>query len=132
MLFSFHGFSLSEFLCRNNTTNDRDVLGLFLSVFSSCLLFTEQISGARSDRTRASSCVCLSPVPPPIPDHRGVDLISNALHSLGSGIERTDAVGNAIGYAKFRSRSNDAVIRVYGEPGKVIETHQHEGDFREP
>src|SRR5215468_4186395 len=67
MLFSFHGFSLSEFLCRNNTTNDRDVLGLFLSVFSSCLLFTEQISGARSDRTRASSCVCLSPVSPPTP-----------------------------------------------------------------
>ena len=62
------GFLCLSFCCRNNTTNDRDVLGLFLSVFSSCLLFAEQISGTRSDRTRASSCLCLSPVSPlPIP-----------------------------------------------------------------
>ncbi len=25
----------------------------------------------------------------------------------------------------------DAVIRVYGEAGNVIETHEHEGDFKE-
>jgi hypothetical protein len=29
------------------------------------------------------------------------------------------------------SRSHDAVIRVYDEAGKVIETHDHAGDFRE-
>jgi hypothetical protein len=29
------------------------------------------------------------------------------------------------------SRSHDAVIRVYDEAGKVIETHEHAGDFRE-
>jgi len=33
-----------------------------------------------------------------------------------------DAVSNAIGYAKFYSRSRDAVIRVYDEAGNVIET----------
>jgi hypothetical protein len=38
---------------------------------------------------------------------------------------------NAIGYAKFRSRSHDAVIRVYDEAGEVIETHEHAGDFKE-
>jgi hypothetical protein len=27
----------------------------------------------------------------------------------------------AIGYAKFRSRSHDAVIRVYGETGNVLD-----------
>jgi hypothetical protein len=43
-----------------------------------------------------------------------------------------DAVSNPIGYAKFRSRSHNAVIRVYDEAGKVIETHEHKGDFREP
>jgi hypothetical protein len=32
-----------------------------------------------------------------------------------------DATSNAISYAKFRSRSHDAVIRVYDEAGKVIE-----------
>jgi hypothetical protein len=33
--------------------------------------------------------------------------------------------------AKFRSRSHEAVIRVYDEPGNVIETHDHTGDFKE-
>ena len=32
---------------------------------------------------------------------------------------------NAIDYAKFYSRSHD-------EAGKVIETHEHAGDFKEP
>jgi len=31
----------------------------------------------------------------------------------------------------FRSRSHRAVIRVYDEAGKVIETHEHAGDFKE-
>ncbi len=42
-----------------------------------------------------------------------------------------DAISNAIGYAKFFSRSHDAVIRVYDETGNVIETHEHAGDFKE-
>jgi hypothetical protein len=43
-----------------------------------------------------------------------------------------DAINNAIGYAKFRSRSHDAVIRVYDEAGNVIGTHEHAGEFKEP
>jgi len=42
-----------------------------------------------------------------------------------------DVISNAIGYPEFRSRSHDAVIRVYDEAGNVIETHEHAGDFRE-
>jgi hypothetical protein len=34
------------------------------------------------------------------------------------------AISNAIGYAKHRSRSHDAVIRVYDEAGNEIETHE--------
>jgi hypothetical protein len=34
-------------------------------------------------------------------------------------------------YAKFYSRSHNAVIRVYDEAGNVIETHEHKGDFKE-
>jgi hypothetical protein len=30
-----------------------------------------------------------------------------------------------------RSRSHNAVIRVYDEWGKVIETYEHAGDFKE-
>jgi hypothetical protein len=40
-------------------------------------------------------------------------------------------VSTAIGWAKFRSRSHEAVIRVYDEAGNVIETHEHKGDFTE-
>jgi hypothetical protein len=42
-----------------------------------------------------------------------------------------NAAGNAIDYAKFYSRSHRAVIRVYDEAGNVIETHEHEGEFKE-
>jgi hypothetical protein len=35
---------------------------------------------------------------------------------------------SAIGHAKFYSGSHFAVIRVYGEAGNVIETHEQAGD----
>jgi hypothetical protein len=40
---------------------------------------------------------------------------------------------SSIGFAgqKFRSRSHDAVIRVYDEAGNVIETHEQAGQFKE-
>jgi hypothetical protein len=38
---------------------------------------------------------------------------------------------NAVGYAMHRSRSHDAVIRVYDAAGNVIETHEHAGEFKE-
>jgi len=50
---------------------------------------------------------------------------------IGAIIQELNAINNAIGYAKFRSRSHDAVIRVYDEAGNVIETHEHPGDFKE-
>jgi hypothetical protein len=37
----------------------------------------------------------------------------------------------AYGTRKFRSRSHDAVIRVYNEAGNVIETHEQAGQFKE-
>jgi len=40
-------------------------------------------------------------------------------------------IGNTIEYAKFYSRSHNAVIRVYDDPGNVIETYEHKGDFKE-
>jgi len=42
-----------------------------------------------------------------------------------------DAASNAIGYAMHRSRSCDAVIRVYDVAGNLIETHEHAGEFKE-
>jgi hypothetical protein len=40
-------------------------------------------------------------------------------------------IAQRIGYAKHRSRSHDAVIRVYDKAGNVIETNEHKGDFKE-
>jgi hypothetical protein len=60
-----------------------------------------------------------------------VDLISDALPFGRLWYGDANAVANAIGYAKHRSRSHDAVIRVYDAAGSVIETHEHKGDFKE-
>ena len=65
----------------------------------------------------------------PCKDHRGVDLISDALSFGRLWYGEPNAVEDAIGYAMHNSRSHDAVIRVYDEAGNVIETHEHKGDF---
>src|SRR5260370_18162585 len=57
-------------------------------------------------------------------DKRGVDLISDALPFGRLWYAEPNAVTYAINYAKFRSRSHDAVIRVYDEVGNVIEAHE--------
>jgi hypothetical protein len=63
-------------------------------------------------------------------DKRCVDLVSDALPFAGLWYAGPNAVTNAIGYAKFRSRSHDAVIRVYDEAGNVIDTHEHGASSR--
>jgi hypothetical protein len=68
----------------------------------------------------------------PRSDKRGVDLISDALPFGRLWYGEPDSITNAVGYAKFFSRSHDAVIRVYDEAGKVIETPEQAGDFTEP
>jgi hypothetical protein len=52
-------------------------------------------------------------------------------HSVACGYSEPDAASNAVGYAKFFSRSHDAVICVYDDAGNVIETDEHAGEFRE-
>jgi hypothetical protein len=62
-------------------------------------------------------------------DHRGVHLVSDALPFGRLCCGEPNAVVNAIGYAKHRSRSHHAVIRVY-DAGNLIETHERAGDQR--
>jgi hypothetical protein len=66
-----------------------------------------------------------------VTDQRGVELVSDALPFGRLWYGEPNAVSNAVDYAKHRSRSHNAVIRVYDEAGNVIETHEHAGDFRE-
>jgi hypothetical protein len=67
----------------------------------------------------------------PRKDKRGVDLISDALPFGKLWYGEPDAINNALGYARFFSRSHDAVIRVYDSAGDVIETHEHAGDLQQ-
>ncbi len=62
----------------------------------------------------------------PRKDHRGVDLISDALPFGRLWYGEPNAVSNAIDYAKFYSRSHDAVIRVYDAARNVRRTSTHE------
>jgi hypothetical protein len=66
----------------------------------------------------------------PRKDKRGFDLISDALPFDRLWYGEPGAISNAIDYARFRSRSHDAVIRVYDDAGNVIETHEHVGEFK--
>jgi hypothetical protein len=60
-------------------------------------------------------------------------IVFRARHDLDLrvGDSSLPAISNAIGYAKFRSRSHPALIRVYDEAGNVIQTREHVGDFKE-
>jgi hypothetical protein len=54
----------------------------------------------------------------PPKDKRGVDLISGALPFGRLWYVEPNAISNAVGYAKFYSRSHDTVIRVFDFNGQ--------------
>jgi len=62
-------------------------------------------------------------------DHRGLDLISDALPFGRCGTPKSRMQSST---QKFRSRSDQAVIRVCDESGNLIETHEHKGEVKEP
>jgi len=68
----------------------------------------------------------------PRKDKRGADLISDALPFGRLWYGEPNAISNAIGYVKFRSRSHDAVIRVFDDAGNLIQRHEHAGEFKSP
>jgi hypothetical protein len=65
----------------------------------------------------------------PRADKRGFALISEALPFGKLWHGKAD---DAIGYAKFYSRSHIAIVRMFDDSGALIETHQSDGGFREP
>jgi hypothetical protein len=65
-------------------------------------------------------------------DKRGVDLISDGLPFGLLWYGEPNAISNAIGYARFYSRSHHALIRVYDETGNVVEMHDEQArDFKD-
>ena len=68
----------------------------------------------------------------PRADKHGFDLSSDTLPYSPLWYRGSNAIVDAIRYARSHSRSHHAVIRVYDAAGNVIETHEHSGDFKEP
>jgi hypothetical protein len=65
-------------------------------------------------------------------DGNGCNLISDVLRFGRLWFAGSNAIANAIKFAKFYSRSRDAVIRVYDSAGNVVDRHaQGAGDFKE-
>ena len=67
----------------------------------------------------------------PREDHRGIGLISDALPFGRLWYGEPNAVSNVVDCAKCRSRSHDALIRLYARAGDVIEMHGHAGESKE-
>jgi hypothetical protein len=65
----------------------------------------------------------------PRKDRLGVDLISGALPFRCALLSGKEAVADAIDYANLFSGSHATVIRVYNTAGKLIETHEQEGQI---
>jgi hypothetical protein len=68
----------------------------------------------------------------PCKDRRGFELIGDRLPLGLLWFEGPDALVDAVIYAKFYSRSDPAIIRVFDESGAVVGTHESAGYFREP
>ena len=51
--------------------------------------------------------------------------------SISSNFQPIEVLETKVDYAKFYSRSHEAVIRVYDAADNAIETHEHKGDFKD-
>jgi hypothetical protein len=67
----------------------------------------------------------------PRADKHGFDLSSDALRYSPLWYRGSNAIVDAVGYAKSYSRPHPVVIRVYDATGNVIETLAYKGDFKE-
>jgi len=67
----------------------------------------------------------------PRADKHGFDLSSDAIPYSPLWYRGSNALWDAVRYAKSYSGSHPVVIRIYDEAGNVIETHEHKGSFKE-
>src|SRR4030095_7247007 len=65
----------------------------------------------------------------PRKDRRGFDLIGERLPLGLLWFEGADAMGDAVNYARFFSRSHPAIIRVFDDSGMVAATLELVGDY---
>jgi hypothetical protein len=93
--------------------------------------FVQQLWARSEKRKRSVTSIHIYEIRPRTDKH-GFDLMSDALRLSPLWYPGPNAISNAIRFAKFHSRSHDAVIRVYDVAGNVIETYQQTGDLSKP
>src|SRR5690348_198684 len=67
----------------------------------------------------------------PRADKHGFDLSGDVLPYSPLWYRGPNAIGDAVRHAKSYSQEHPVVIHFYDEDGKLIETHQHFGNFKE-
>ena len=65
-------------------------------------------------------------------DKHGFDLSGDALPYSPLWYRGSNAIADAVGYAKSYSRTHPIVIRVCDDSGNIIETLEYKSDFKEP
>ncbi len=68
----------------------------------------------------------------PRPDQHGFDLSGDALRYSPLWYRGSNAIMDAVRYARSCSRSRSVVIRVYDPAGNLIETLDYKSDLKEP
>ena len=86
----------------------------------------------KSDRHKRSSISIDIYEIRPRPDKQGFDLSGDALRYSPLWYRGSNAVMDAVRYARSCSRSGPIVIRVYDPEGNLIETLDYKGDLKEP
>ena len=100
-------------------------------VLKASLSLVEQRWG-KSDRRKYSTRAIHIYEIRPRADKHGFDLSGVALRYSPLWYRGSNAIVDAVRYARSCSRSHPVVIRVYDAAGNVIETLKYKGDLKEP
>ena len=99
-------------------------------VLKASLSLVEQRWG-KSDRRKYSTRAIHIYEIRPRADKHGFDLSGDALRYSPLWYRGSNAIVDAVRYARSCSRSNPVVIRVYDATGNMIETLEYKGEFKE-
>ena len=86
----------------------------------------------KSDRRKRSSISIDIYEIRPRPDKQGSDLSGDALRYSPLWYRGSNAIMDAVRYARSCSRARPVLIRIYDLDGNLIETLDYKGDFKEP
>ena len=100
-------------------------------VLKASLNLVQQRSGKSDRRKYPTRAIHIYEIRPRADEH-GFDLSGDALRYSPLWYRGSNAIADAVRYARSCSGSHPVVIRVYDPTGNLIETLEYKGDFKEP